>query len=221
MDFKGMLSILCTITTIGLFLSGSRVCQKILRQGNTQNVSIMPFLSTFINCIMWLKYGILKPDGLLMLVNATGATLAGIYLVIYYLYAQDKDKIHRSLLYGGFLLYSVLVYVKFYLEDIESSLSTLGPVGICTMVMMFGSPLSTVAQVCRTKSTESVPFAMSLATFLTALEWLVYGRIVGDFYIEFPNFLGSVLGLIQLLLFVWYPSTPSHVKGSTGPTSTV
>ena len=46
-------------------------------------------------------------------------------------------------------------------------------------------------------------------------------KMLNFLFLQFPNFLGVILGLIQLLLFVWYPSTPTHRKGSPVPTSTV
>ena len=58
-----------------------------------------------------------------------------------------QDRAHRSLLYGGFILFSILIYVKFYLDDLESSLSTLGTVGILTCIFMFGSPLATIVSI--------------------------------------------------------------------------
>ena len=49
--------------------------------------------------------------------------------------------------------------------------------------MMFTLSFSQ-SQVCQTKSTDSLPFSTSLAGFVVSLEWLMYGHLVSDFYIE-------------------------------------
>jgi hypothetical protein len=60
------------------------------------------------------------------------------------------------------------------------------------------------------KSTASMPFATSMATFLNALCWSLYGVIeVNDPIVYIPNSIGLFLACIQLSLFVIYGFPPS------------
>ena len=52
---KWGVSWLATISTIGLFLSGISLCLKVRKQGDTKDVTMVPFLITSANCAFWLK----------------------------------------------------------------------------------------------------------------------------------------------------------------------
>ena len=52
---KWLISWMATVSTIGLFLSGVSLCQKVMRQGDTKDVTMAPFLITSANCAFWLK----------------------------------------------------------------------------------------------------------------------------------------------------------------------
>jgi hypothetical protein len=55
-----------------------------------------------------------------------------------------------------------------------------------------------------------MPFATSLATFLNALSWSLYGVIeVNDPIVYIPNSIGLFLACIQLSLFVIYGFPPT------------
>ena len=60
------------------------------------------------------------------------------------------------------------------------------------------------------KSADSLPFPVILATFITSSQWALYGHLIDDFYIQVPNFLGSVLSAFQLALFIIYPSKKTN-----------
>lgn len=42
-------------------------------------------------------------------------------------------------------------------------------------------------------------------SFLCGLSWTLYGYLLGDKFVFIPNLLATILGLIQLTLFVLYP----------------
>ncbi|XP_071922606.1 bidirectional sugar transporter SWEET2a-like isoform X2 [Coffea arabica] len=58
--------------------------------------------------------------------------------------------------------------------------------------------------VIKTKSVEYMPFYLSLATFLMSLSFFGYGMFKQDLFISVPNGIGSLLGIIQLVLYFCY-----------------
>jgi solute carrier family 50 protein (sugar transporter) len=77
---------------------------------------------------------------------------------------------------------------------------------------MFGSPLTQLRHVMRSKSSESMPRALSVMSVVTSGAWLCYGVLRSDPFVVWPNLAGLVLGLLQLLLiFVIYPAPHSIV----------
>jgi solute carrier family 50 protein (sugar transporter) len=77
-------------------------------------------------------------------------------------------------------------------------------------VIFFASPLATMSQVIKKKTTESMSFPLSLMSAIVTLSWTLYGYLVGDYFVIFPNALGFILAALQLYLFIIYPNTPSQ-----------
>lgn len=51
-------------------------------------------------------------------------------------------------------------------------------------VLFFASPLTVLAQVIRTKNTESLPFPIIVSSFFVSLQWFVYGMLIEDSFIQ-------------------------------------
>lgn len=79
--------------------------------------------------------------------------------------------------------------------------SFFGLVSCVASIVAFGAPLSKLPQVLRDKSTDSMPFLVSLLGFLCSLAWLLAGVQRNDIFMIVPNGLGFLLGLAQLALF--------------------
>lgn len=63
------------------------------------------------------------------------------------------------------------------------------------------------------KSTEGMPLCMCICNMIVSTLWTLYGHIVKDWFIIFPNLCGMVLAMIQLLLFVIFPvKAPRYIK---------
>ncbi|XP_011684120.1 sugar transporter SWEET1 isoform X2 [Strongylocentrotus purpuratus] len=204
MDFQSVLSLTATVSTIGLFLTGIQICMKIRSQGNTQNISIFPFIAGIINTVLWTKYGVLIEDQTVIFTNGVGIVLQTLYTLIYYLNTNDKQ-VHSKLLYTALIIYPTLGAVKFMNMTAATAIHYIGLASSFATVLMYAAPLSVVAQIIRTKSTEALPFPLSFVGLLVSLQWFIYGRLVQDSFIQIPNFLGMLLGAFQMSLFIRYP----------------
>lgn len=69
------------------------VCQKIVQNKSTGDVSAFPFVSGCLSTSLWLRYGFLIEDRSLILVNTVGATLFFAYVVTFYIYSIKKVKL--------------------------------------------------------------------------------------------------------------------------------
>ncbi|GAA0153050.1 hypothetical protein Leryth_010797 [Lithospermum erythrorhizon] len=49
-----------------------------------------------------------------------------------------------------------------------------------------------------------MPFHLSICLTLSAFVWFVIGLVVEDLHIELPNFLGFILGMVQILIHGMY-----------------
>jgi solute carrier family 50 protein (sugar transporter) len=160
-------------------------------------LSNIPFLSLMTNSVVWSIYGSMKKDSTVFVPNASGV-VAGIACVsIYHMYASSTNiryyGISTSILWLSFIL-GWLGYVDW-----------VGSLGVCMAIFLMGSPLSTLKTVIEQKNTNALPFYTSLATFMNALSWFLYGSIEAkDPMIIVPNFVGLLLASVQMSLFAIY-----------------
>ncbi len=94
-------------------------------------------------------------------------------------------------------------------EDPKTLAGTLA----CISSLVFcGSPLASVSDVIKTKSTEKLPFLLILSSFLVTIMWFLYGFALNDAFIQVPNAIGALISGVQLYLFVIYPNEPKSRK---------
>uniref|UniRef100_A0A1L8DEV2 Sugar transporter SWEET n=1 Tax=Nyssomyia neivai TaxID=330878 RepID=A0A1L8DEV2_9DIPT len=210
-ELLDFLSTTTVISTILQFLSGILVCRKCMQRKSTENVSAVPFISGFLSCSLWLKYGLLTNEASVVLVNIVGSCLMFGYTVIFYVLSTNKKVILRQFATVLLVLVSVVAYTQYDVEE-PRAIEILGIICCTVTVLFFAAPLTMLLHVIRVKNSDSLPFPMILSSFFVCLQWFIYGVIIKDSFIQIPNFLGCVLTILQLTLFLIYP-----VKSSSGP----
>uniref|UniRef100_A0A8C5KR35 Sugar transporter SWEET1 n=2 Tax=Jaculus jaculus TaxID=51337 RepID=A0A8C5KR35_JACJA len=174
------------------------------RTRSVDNVQFLPFLTTDVNNLGWLSYGVLKGDWTLIIVNSVGAVLQTLYILAYLRYSPRK---HAVLLQTASLLGVLLAgYGYFWLlvPNLEARLQQLGLFCSVFTVSMYLSPLADLAKVIQTKSTQNLSFSLTIATLLTSASWSFYGFRLRDPYIMVPNLPGILTSIIRLWLFWKY-----------------
>jgi solute carrier family 50 protein (sugar transporter) len=84
----------------------------------------------------------------------------------------------------------------------DVAINTLGYVGVGMVIVMFGGPLATIKTVLKEKSTASLPFGFTIASFVNCVAWTGYGAmVIHDPFIWVPNALGLASSIAQLGLF--------------------
>ena len=77
---------------------------RVVKKNSTENYKVIPYITTLLSTCLWTFYGLLKPDGLLVLtVNGIGAVFQFIYVTFFLIYAPRDKKVlftkHMLLLY--------------------------------------------------------------------------------------------------------------------------
>ncbi|CAJ0597412.1 unnamed protein product [Cylicocyclus nassatus] len=210
-DVLPYLSFSAICSTIGLFLCGLQICQRIHERGNTEGTGSGPFLITFLSCAFWLQYGALKRDNVVIFVNVAGFFLEACYLAYYYRKTR-QPRLLRKVIAAELAAIAAMLYVVNYGGLRDNGREWLGMICVVMNIASIGSPLFQIGQVIRTKNSESMPLPLCLACFAVSLQWLCYGILVKDFYIQVPNYVATLLSTIQLSLFVIYPRRPTFVQ---------
>jgi uncharacterized protein with PQ loop repeat len=178
-------------------LSYLQTASRMIRLRSDCKLHPLPFISLVTNCTVMASYGYLKANTTVFIPNLTGLLAGILCTVAFQTFTKETKK--EFYIVAGIIL---LLACYFAFNDAPTSL---GLIGVGLSVVLMGSPLATLASVIKDKSTHSLPFLTSLATFFNALSWALYGIIeANDPIIYVPNLIGLFLACIQLSLFVIY-----------------
>ncbi|KAK4417756.1 Bidirectional sugar transporter SWEET6a [Sesamum alatum] len=193
-----------------LFLSPMPTFWRIHKKRTTEAFHPYPYLASVMNCILWIFYGLpmVHPNSVLVVtINSAGLFLQLCYLTIFFCYTNKKNRgIIVLLLLAEAALFAGIVVVTLvcFHTHVKRSMFV-GIVCIVFGIIMYGSPLSIVAKVVRTKSAEFMPFWLCLAGFSNGVVWFAYANLYTfDLYIAIGNGVGGLLGLVQLLVYGFY-----------------
>ncbi|KAK7257127.1 hypothetical protein RIF29_30868 [Crotalaria pallida] len=201
------------IFAFGLFLSPIPTFRRIIRNGSTEMFSGLPYIYSLMNCLICLWYGtpLISPDNLLVTsVNSIGAAFQLLYIVLFLMHAQNGKKVRMlGLLLAVLGIFAFVVVGSLQIADSNNRRMLVGFLSCASLISMFASPLFIINLVIRTKSVEFMPFYLSLSTFLMSASFFLYGFLSDDAFIYVPNGIGTLLGLIQLVLYCHYNRSSS------------
>jgi solute carrier family 50 (sugar transporter) len=81
----------------------SKTFWRIVRGGTTEEFEPAPYVLTLLNALLWLYYGLTKPDGFLVAtVNGFGAVMEAIYVVLFIVYAANHATRVRDWSWGQY-----------------------------------------------------------------------------------------------------------------------
>ncbi|KAK1554941.1 hypothetical protein Q3G72_019489 [Acer saccharum] len=202
-----------------LFVSPLPTFKRILRNKSTEQFSGLPYIYSLLNCLICLWYGMpfISPGVILVAtVNSIGAVFQLVYVTIFIIYADKPKKLKMSgLLVSVFALFVIIAYVSMEHFDSQTRRFFVGCLSVASLISMFASPLFIIKLVVKSRSVEFMPFTLSLSTFLMSLSFFVYGMFKDDLFIYVPNGIGTILGIVQLMLYYYYSSKSG--QGSREP----
>ncbi|CAL2042103.1 hypothetical protein CAEBREN_30298 [Caenorhabditis brenneri] len=195
-----VLSISAITTTIALFFCGIPICMQIRRQGAVGDISGVPFLMGVLGGSFWLRYGLLKMDYTMIIVNVVGVSFMASYCIFFLFYSLPKKTFTCQLI----LVVSTITGMVLWIA-LKPNLDYLGIICMTFNIMNFGAPLAGLGVVLKNREVSTLPLPMCVANFLVSSQWCLYGNLVADIYIIIPNGIGMFLAIVQLSLFVVLP----------------
>ncbi|OMO98649.1 SWEET sugar transporter [Corchorus capsularis] len=212
-----IIGIIGNVISILVFASPIKTFWLVVKKKSTENYKGVPYITTLLSTSLWTFYGIINPDGLLvMTVNGAGAVFQLIYVTLFLIYAPKDKKVKTAKLVAilnvGFL--GAVIAVTLLAIHGNIRLTFVGILCAALTIGMYASPLSAMRTVIKTKSVEYMPFLLSFFLFLNAGVWSAYSVLVKDIYIGVPNAIGFVLGSAQLILYVIYKNKSGSAKST-------
>jgi solute carrier family 50 (sugar transporter) len=199
---------LAPTASIVVGLSPVSTIQQISIERNVGSYPLLPYSTMIINAALWFIYGLLKQNISVWFGNGICLVLGVTYFLIYIRFSPPASSIlpgtvqQHIQVVVGMVLAAVLISIFPILND---PAQLIGSVGCIIVVLLFASPLVVLRQVIQSKDARSIPLPFTVACTLNCFLWTVYGFWgVRDFYIYFPNALGLILSVAQLVLKIYY-----------------
>ncbi|XP_077989181.1 sugar transporter SWEET1-like [Glandiceps talaboti] len=211
MDELYWVSWACLVFTVGMFAAGIPSCLQIVRRRSTQDVPFLPFLATDLNNILWCYYGLMIRDSTILLVNTIGSCIQTLCMIVYLYYSGEKVKIMRQMFYAFVGVMSFLMYLNVYDLSPDRFINQLGLAASAVTIAMYASPLAQMKEVLVSRTTRSMSFPLSVATFIASSLWTLYGFLLNDMYVSLPNVPGIITSIVRFYLFYLYPRSSSEV----------
>ncbi|GLU16599.1 hypothetical protein SLE2022_330260 [Rubroshorea leprosula] len=203
-------------TGLFLFLAPTITFKRIIKSKSTEQFSGIPYVMTLLNCLLSAWYGlpIVSKDNIpVTAINGTGAAIEAIYVLIFIIYAPKKEKAKISSLFAFVLtVFSAVALVSILALHGSTRKLFCGLAATIFSILMYGSPLSIMRMVIKTKSVEYMPFFLSLFVFLCGTSWFVFGLLGHDPFVAIPNGFGCGLGTVQLILYFIYRNNKGEPK---------
>lgn len=76
------------------------------------------------------------------------------------------------------------------------------------LTLFYGAPLSTIATVVKLRDSSSIHIPTMVTNTLNGAFWTAYGFAISDYFVAVPNGLGTLFGIVQILLC--FAFTRSH-----------
>lgn len=118
---------------------------------NQKKLSIIPYLTLLVNCIIWSIYATMTELFALFIPNSIGIFVGCYCCVAYHKYSHIQPPPYYFLVAAAVTM-TGMMFALFGMED------EIGMLAIILSVSVYASPLSTLKTVIRDKSTMSMPF---------------------------------------------------------------
>lgn len=172
------------------------------------NPLVFPFLCA--NGFAWCIYSVAKRDPYVFAGNILN-TMLGLFYCTTVIGLTESSRARARLecllicllFTEGIFAFIVTMLAPEAVDDKSSS--ALGFMGLVMVMLLFASPLSSMASVARTKDSSSINKPFCVVQFANCAVWLAYGVMVGDNFIAAPNGFGLATAGLQGLLIVLFP----------------
>lgn len=180
------------------------------------DLNAIPFAVTVANTIIWLTYGLLKKDPFITAPNALGVVMSVFTTITAFGLAdeQARERVRQIVCLEAVILPLLGVVTAFAYRQPSEALFLWGLAGNVISMVYYSAPLSTMAEVIRTRNSSSILLPLTLMNLTNAILWTTYGLAVLDPYVWLPNGIGTALSLAQLALAMLYPARPNPAGGA-------
>ena len=156
----------------------------------------------YINCLCWYLYSDLIYSNQIKIINLIGMLANGIFVIIY-LFFEIKKYILDSILNILILTSGTyMIYLSLAITIDEDA--TIGKICVGTHCLLFFFPIQLIYRVFKQKNFMLIPFYSVLVSLFMSIFWIIYGIMITEIYLVFPNCVNIFFSSLQIILLLIY-----------------
>lgn len=208
--FAFLLKVGALTSSVIATLSPLRVVFAMKDARSTLTYAPYPFFMIFGAAFQWCIYGSLAffvthNYGFLILVysNCFGVVMGVYYSYTYFTQCSHKERLQQ------FKYNATAVFATYMLEMLAvlfcshtRVLFFVGTMSASMSVLVTAAPMGDLSYILKTRDISSIPSDVVLCGLVCSSLWLCCALMLRDMWILVPNFLGLILGTVQLMLLV-------------------
>ncbi|DAZ97147.1 TPA: hypothetical protein N0F65_004761 [Lagenidium giganteum] len=187
-------------TSIVFAVSPWTTVRTIARARSTLQFSFAPFYFYFVQSVIFGLYAYATSNVLMGATTAFGSMLDLHYVLVYYRHATDKTQPFRLLTIATACI--LFLWVHTAGKSPDDAKVIIGVPGNILSVLTSASPLLQVKTIIQRRDASSLPFGMSVMNVVSGGVWMIYGIMLRDILVIFPNGFAFVMGIIQVALIM-------------------
>ena len=191
-----------TVLSIYFFLARAVPFYKLIRgQIKINDAPGVLLIFTFLNCILWLNYGLLLDKPQMYLTNGIGSAITLVFITIFLAYFS-KQKIYLTAIFllCLIIIMGVITYFSYYVIYYKYVGNGANGFNVC----MYAATGEKIYRVFKTKNYNLMPIFSIIGGFLSASCWIIYGSLIFDINVLIPNGLGVLFAIIQLIVYFYF-----------------
>lgn len=143
----------------------------------------------------WILYSIKAENEDIFLSSAVNYVLCLLYLLIYHGITRDA----RIFL----MKYLVMLLALVHFSCVQLTIEQLGHITLVLSLICFIAPLESLGKIFETHDANYIDINIIGTSWVSAIIWYIYGMLVNDFVIYFPQFVGVIICMAEILLYLW------------------
>ena len=160
--------------------------------------------ASYANSFLWSIYGDLVFSEQIKTTNMIACLICFIALMIYLSYERKKYLLDSIL---NFLMIFMVSWAVFKYLSIEvDDDRVVGKLCFCSSCIIYMHFYYIIYRVVKEKNYMLIPFNHITIYFVNSIIWIFYGIVTNDFYVILPNSMGTLLSLIQVIIYIKYES---------------
>jgi hypothetical protein len=167
---------------------------------------------------LWTGYGYFVKDkkAEILICNGIGIAAATAYVAVYALWSTKEARKQLIIMYTGIWGAWCVLFGFLYGTTIGDAFEQRGTmvavIAIVFNIMLLGSPLQSISEALKNLDASRVPIMMSIVGLFCSITWGLYGVMIDDYFVAFPNGVGVLLAGVQFGALRYIKNKVKHQK---------